>query len=175
MTAVTFRVWVAAVVCLSGAGAAAAGDSLYVRLGGESGVASITATLIDRSAGDPLMGPAFKDSKLQRIKTLLAEQVCELSGGPCRYSGDSMKEVHAGHHISDAQFYRMVEILRGILRERHVDLRSRNELLRLLAPTKRDVVEHGTPVERGTPPATRGAASAAVQPVGPRHAIPATF
>jgi hemoglobin len=52
-----------------------------------------------------------------------------------------MKEVHAGQHISQAQFYVMVDTLRDVLKERHVDLRSRNELLRLLAPMKRDVVE----------------------------------
>ena len=90
------------------------------------------------------MGPSFKDSKLSRIKTLLAEQICDLSGGPCHYSGDPMKEVHAGHHITEAMFYRMVDTLRGILKERHVDLRSTNQLLRLLAPMKRDVVEHGS-------------------------------
>jgi len=144
MTAVTFRAWMVAIVCLAGTctADAGAGDSLYIRLGGEPGVAAISNTLIDRVVADPLMGPSFKDSKLERIKKLLAEQICDLSGGPCRYSGDSMKEVHAGHHISEAQFYRMVETLRDVLNERHVDLRSTNQLLRLLAPTKRDVVEH---------------------------------
>jgi hemoglobin len=126
------------------ASAKAADDSLYVRLGGEAGVAAISNTLIDRVVADPVMGPSFTDSKLSRIKTLLAEQICDLSGGPCHYSGDPMKEVHAGHHITQAMFYRMVATLRGILKERHVDLRSTNQLLRLLAPMKRDVVEHGS-------------------------------
>ncbi len=143
MTNVTFR------TCLLSLGCALtsmvyAGSTLYSRLGGETGVAAISTTLIDRIAADPLTGPSFKDSKLDRIKRLLAEQICDLSGGPCRYSGDPMKEVHAGHHISEAQFYVVVDQLRGILEERHVDLRSRNELLRLLAPMKRDVVEHAT-------------------------------
>jgi hemoglobin len=52
--------------------------------------------------------------------------------------------VHAGHHITEVMFYRMVDTLRDILKERHVDLRSTNQLLRLLAPMKRDVVEHGS-------------------------------
>lgn len=87
------------------------------------------------------MGRSFKDSDLDRIKRLLAEQLCDLSGGPCRYSGDSMKEVHAGHHISEADFYGMVETLRTILKEKGVGIAATNELLRLLAPMKRDVVE----------------------------------
>jgi len=52
-----------------------------------------------------------------------------------------MKEVHAGLHISQAEFYTMVDLLRDILARRHVDLASTNQLLRLLAPMKRDIVE----------------------------------
>jgi hemoglobin len=139
-----------ALLCLAGAmpcaaaaadSAPVAADSLYSRLGGEQGVAAIAASLIDRVASDLNIGRSFKDTNLKRIKQLLAEQICELSGGPCHYSGDSMKEVHAGHHISEAEFYGMVDTLRDILKERHVDLAARNELLRLLAPMKRDVVE----------------------------------
>ena len=141
MTAVTFRAWALTVVCLSGASAVDAGETLYVRLGGATGIETIADSLIDRVVADPVTGPSFKDSKLDRIKQLLAEQICDLSGGPCRYSGDSMKEVHAGHHISQAQFYRMVDTLRDILRERRVDQRSTNQLLRLLAPMKREVIE----------------------------------
>jgi hemoglobin len=140
MTGVTYRVVVSALLLLSGL-AAAAQARLYDRLGGAAGVAAIADTLIDRVTADPMLGRSFKDSKLDRIKKLLAEQICDLSGGPCHYSGDSMKEVHAGHHISEAEFYRMVADLREVLKERHVSQGATNELLRLLAPMKRDVVE----------------------------------
>jgi hemoglobin len=124
----------------------ASSTTLYARLGGQAGVAAISATLIDRVSSDPRMGRSFKDTDLRRIKRLLAEQLCDLSGGPCHYSGDSMKEVHAGHHITEADFYGMVETLRTILKERHVGIGATNELLRLLAPMKRDVVE-STPIK----------------------------
>jgi hemoglobin len=61
-----------------------------------------------------------------------------------------MKEVHAGHHISEAEFFGMVADLRSVLKERHVSLAATNELLRLLAPMKRDVVE---PAQSAGPPA----------------------
>ncbi|MGD0502561.1 MAG: group 1 truncated hemoglobin [Steroidobacteraceae bacterium] len=141
MTAVTLRQWFIALICLAGISAVQAREVLYVRLGGSEGVKVIAETLVDRVARDPLTGPSFQGANLNRIKRLLAEQICELSGGSCRYSGDSMKQVHEGHHITQAQFYRVVATLRDVLRERHVDQRSTNELLRLLAPTKRDVVE----------------------------------
>jgi len=141
MTAVAFRVLGSSLLLLSGM-AAGAQARLYDSLGGHVGVAAIAAALIDRVSEDPMLGRSFKDSNLDRIKKLLAEQLCDLSGGPCHYSGDSMKEVHAGHHISEAEFYRMVADLREVLKERHVSQGATNELLRLLAPMKRDVVEH---------------------------------
>jgi hemoglobin len=140
MTVSTLRLLSMTLLCCA-AVAAAASSTLYARLGGQGGVAAIADTLIDRVANDPVLGRSFAGSNLARIKQLLAEQLCDLSGGPCHYSGDTMKEVHAGHHISEAEFYRMVDTLQAVLKERHVDLRSRNQLLRLLAPTKRDVVE----------------------------------
>jgi hemoglobin len=140
MTAVTSWVPALSIACFAGLAAAGA-PTLYDRLGGEAGVAAISGSLIDRVSSDPILGRSFKDTNLKRIKKLLAEQICDLSGGPCHYSGDSMKEVHAGHHISEAEFYGMVDALRGILKQQHVSLGATNELLRLLAPMKRDIVE----------------------------------
>ena len=144
MIGVTYRVVVTALLLLAGeaVGAAAGAEPrLYDHLGGAVGVAAIADSLIDRVAADPKLGRSFKDSSLGRIKKLLAEQICELSGGPCRYSGDSMKEVHAGHQISEAEFYGMVAELRIVLKEQRVSQGAANRLLRLLAPMKRDVVE----------------------------------
>ncbi|MGC2032388.1 MAG: group 1 truncated hemoglobin [Steroidobacteraceae bacterium] len=141
MTAVTYRGAVLITLLLLVGAATGSQVPLYDRLGGAPGVAAIADTLIDRVSADPKLGRSFKDSKLERIKKLLAEQICDLSGGPCRYSGDSMKEVHAGHHISEAEFFGMIADLRAVLKERHVSQGAANELLRLLAPIKRDVVE----------------------------------
>jgi hemoglobin len=135
---------VVSALLLAGA-AVGAHAPLYDRLGGAAGVAAIADTLIDRASVDPVLGRSFKDSNLERIKRLLAEQICDLSGGPCRYSGDPMKEVHAGHHISEAEFFRLVADLRVVLKERHVSQGAANELLRMLAPMKRDVVETAQP------------------------------
>ena len=137
----TFLLLASAAGCASHPSSTPLSESLYQRLGGADGTQAIAVALIDRVAADPRLGRSFQDTNLPRIKKLLAEQLCELSGGPCRYSGDSMRDTHAGLHISEAEFYGMVADLREILRERHIDQGSTNELLRLLAPMKRDVVE----------------------------------
>jgi hemoglobin len=120
--------------------AAADGGTLYLRLGAESGVATIANTLIDRVVTDPRTSRSFKDSNLALVKKHLAQQLCDLTGGGCTYEGDTMREVHAGHAISEAEFYAMVEALEAILRERGVATADRNALLAKLAPMKRDVV-----------------------------------
>ena len=136
----TFRI-IAVFLTLAGSLAQADSTTLYVRLGGDKGVTQIANELIDRVAADPRIGSSFKDSNLRRVKDKLAEQLCEISDGPCKYSGDSMRESHAGHHIREADFYGMVEYLKAILLDHHVALRETNELLRRLAPMKRDIVE----------------------------------
>jgi hemoglobin len=141
MTAVTFRALGISLLLFLSIPAAQARPTLYDRLGGAAGVATIANSLIDRVASDPVLGRSFKDTNLAHIKTLLAEQLCDLSGGPCHYSGDSMKESHAGHHITEAEFYGMVADLRVIAKQQHISASATNELLRLLAPMKRDVVE----------------------------------
>lgn len=115
--------------------------SLYERMGGTPTVTEVVNELIDQAATDPRTRRSFADSDLPRIKRLLVEQICALSGGGCVYTGDSMHEVHAGLGITQAELYRLVQDLRDALIRHGVGLRERNELLRLLAPMKRDVVE----------------------------------
>jgi hemoglobin len=151
------------------ANAASAAPSLYERLGGDAGVHAIANALIDRVSADPRHGMSFEDVNLKRLKRLLAEQLCELSGGPCKYSGSPMRESHAGLHITEADFYDMVAVLRDVLKERRVDQRSTNELLKILAPMKRDIVEHQRPAPPPVPTEAPAAApdGAVPQPVTP--------
>ena len=125
-------------------------SSLYARMGGKPTVDAIVGETIDQVVANHKLGRSFEGSNIERIKRLLSEQICSLAGGGCVYTGDPMRDVHAGHHISEAEFYGLVEILRTSMRAHHVRLRERNELLALLAPMKRDVVEN-TP-----PPPVRG-------------------
>lgn len=114
--------------------------TLYDRLGGERVVRVIVDDVVDRSASDPRTARSFKDTKLSRVKEKLAEQICELSGGPCKYTGDPMREVHKGLKNTDAEFNLMVQFVRDALDRNGVRDREKNELLRLLAPMKRDIV-----------------------------------
>jgi hemoglobin len=132
--------------------AAAAEQSLYARMGGEPVIRVVVSDTLDRVVADHQLGRSFEKVDVDRVKRLLVEQICELAGGGCHYSGDSMREVHGGHQISEAEFYGLVQILRDNLKRHHVRQRERNELLALLAPMKRDVVNAPAPVASTRPP-----------------------
>ena len=115
--------------------------SLYERLGGTPKVSAFVNQTIDVVANNPRMNQSFDKVNLQHVKDMLIEQICSLSGGGCKYTGDTMRDVHAGHHISNAEFFDLVEVLRDAMRAQDVPLSARNELLEILAPMKRDVVK----------------------------------
>jgi hemoglobin len=116
-------------------------DSLYARMGGTTNVTAVVSDLIDEAANDPQLKRSFDKVNLRRLKRLLVEQICELTGGGCRYSGDSMRDVHAGLGITQAEFYGLVQVLKDSMQRHGIAIRERNELLAILAPMKRDVVE----------------------------------
>ena len=121
--------------------AEAPAGSLYARLGGTPKVTAFVNQTIEHVAADPRMNQSFDKVNLQHVKDMLLEQICSLTGGGCTYTGDTMREVHAGHHISNAEFFGLVEELRSAMRAQAVPLAARNELLEILAPMKRDVVK----------------------------------
>lgn len=133
----------AVVLFLTVAPAHASGDagSLYARIGGEQKMQAIVDQFADAIWTDPQIAHFYEGVTRSRFKKLLAQQFCRLSGGGCIYEGEGMRDVHAGLGIGQSDFYRLVEILRVTLERQQVRLRERNEMLALLAPMKRDVVD----------------------------------
>lgn len=130
---------VTALLAVAYCATASADASLYERIGGER-LSSIANDLVDRSSSDPRTSRSWRKVSLGRVKAVLNTYLCSVTGGPCAYDGDTMKDVHAGLEINEAEMYTMVQSLRDIMIRHDVPLRERNELLALLAPTKREVV-----------------------------------
>lgn len=132
---------IAAVCAACAAPAPSAVPTLYQRIGGEPVVQRVVDDVIDRTASDPRTARSFKDVKMSRVKEKLREQICNLAGGPCKYTGDPMNEVHKGLKITEAEFSLMVQFLRDALERGGVRDAEKNELLRMLGPMKRDIVK----------------------------------
>jgi hemoglobin len=114
--------------------------SLYQRLGGESGVEKIVDGVLSGIEHDPGIVHHFEDTDIPRFRRLLIEQFCELSGGPCKYTGASMQESHTGFQITQAHFDALVNHLITAMQQQKVSIEAQNEFLAMLAPMYKDVV-----------------------------------
>ncbi|MBC7513345.1 MAG: group 1 truncated hemoglobin [Herminiimonas sp.] len=120
--------------------AASATDGFYEQLGGKDGVAAIVAEFVSIMLADKRIADTFEGVDMDRLHAKLAEQFCMVSGGPCRYSGKSMQEVHEDMKINNARFNASAEDLQIAMTRRGVPSRVQNRLLGKLAPTQRSIV-----------------------------------
>jgi len=115
--------------------------SLYDRLGGLDAIAAVVGAFRDRVAQDDRINQKFVKTDLNRLTKMLVDQVCEAAGGPCTYTGRSMKEAHPGMRVTSGEFEALVEDLVATLNHFNVGKREQDQLLNLLGPFKADIVE----------------------------------
>jgi hemoglobin len=96
----------------------------------------------------------FAEANLDKFKQLLFEQLCELTDGPCRYTGRDMRTAHAKLNLTNAQFNALAEDLYQAFDREQVPYRLQNEVIALLAPMQHDIVKPGF-VAPGTQPPPR--------------------
>jgi hemoglobin len=122
--------------------------TLYKRLGGYDAIAAVTDDFIGRMASDPELSRFFvghSTQSLQRIRQLVVEQLCQAAGGPCFYTGKSMKDSHAGMGISQAHWDTAVKHLVATLDKFKVGAKEREELFAAIAPLQADIVDSKKP------------------------------
>ena len=120
-----------------------AAPSLYKRLGGREGIAIVVGDFVGNMAADPRVNARFKDMKgpdVERLKSNLADQICDLTGGPCSYLGRDMKTTHKGMRITEAEWNATVDNLGKALDKNKVGDKEKSELVGLLVPMKPDIV-----------------------------------
>ncbi|GAB7533962.1 group 1 truncated hemoglobin [Burkholderia sp. 22PA0099] len=116
-----------------------ADDALYQQFGGQPGLVKIIDDFYDLLLVDPRTKAYFDGAPIKRIKQKLAEQFCVLLGGPCVYTGRTMKRSHEGQNIDRAAFDALVEDLQTSMDKHGVPFRAQNKLLAKLAPMYRDI------------------------------------
>lgn len=124
----------------TGAGAADT-RSLYDRVGGTDGIAGVVDLFLANVAADDRINAMFANTDLAALKTKLVEQICEAAGGPCTYSGKSMKEVHKGMGVTEAHFNALVEDLVKAFDTLGVKDPEKGDLLKALGGMKDDIVQ----------------------------------
>ena len=119
-------------------------QSLYDRLGGKAAIAAVVEDFVGNVARDKRINGFFRDTDIPRLKRLLVQQICAGSGGPCSYEGRSMREAHRGLGVRNEDFNALVEDLVKTLNKLDVPQREQEELLSLLGPLRKDVVQSAT-------------------------------
>ena len=116
-------------------------QSLYNRLGGKPAITAVIDQFVANVASDKRINERFATTDIPRLKQNLVDQVCMASGGPCTYTGRDMKTTHAGMKITSADFNALVEDLVSSLNTFKVPEAEKKELLGILGPMKKDIVE----------------------------------
>lgn len=115
--------------------------SLYDRLGGKEAITAVVADFVDnRVAKDDRINARFANADLGHLKAMLVDQICEASGGPCKYTGKDMKTSHTGMKVTDDEFTALVEDLTASLNQFKVGESEQKQLVGALAPMKPDIV-----------------------------------
>ncbi|OGW52335.1 MAG: hemin transporter [Nitrospirae bacterium RBG_19FT_COMBO_58_9] len=117
------------------------GRPLYVRLGGKLVLSVVVEQFVVNVVVDTRINGRFATADIRKLKTALLDQVCMVAGGPCTYSGRDMKTTHAGMKISNGDFEALVEDLVKALDTLNVPAQEKRELLGLLGPMRKDIVE----------------------------------
>lgn len=143
----------ASVLLCAGAGTAwsqgASDAPLYERLGGLPSIALVISDFVDVFVQDPviLANPAVRERKTPDaapyIKFQVTSLVCQLTGGPCEYTGLDLREAHAGLNISAEEWDRMVGIFAETLDRHAVPAREQEEIFAIVAPARDDIVVAG--------------------------------
>lgn len=117
-------------------------QNLYQQLGKQEGIETVVEEMLYRVGGDDRIAHHFTDVDIMRVHKLISEQICDVSGGPCDYSGDDMKTSHRNMGVTNADFNALVEHLIAAMEKYEIPVAAQNQLLGLLAPMHGDIVEN---------------------------------
>jgi len=114
--------------------------SLYERLGKTPAIKAVVHDFVANCAADKRINARFAKTKVPAFEKLLVDQVCEATGGPCKYKGKNMADAHKGMKITEEEWTATVEDLVKALDKHKVGQAEKDELLGALGGMKGDIV-----------------------------------
>jgi hemoglobin len=128
--------------------------SLYERLGGTYSIATVVDDFIERLLvnatlnANPAISEARKRVPKAGLKFHVSAMVCEVTGGPCKYSGRPMKASHEHLNIAEREWDAMVVDFKATLDKFKVPQREQQELMTIVGSTRADIVRSSSAVLR---------------------------
>jgi hemoglobin len=90
-------------------------ESLFEKLGGESGLRAIVNAFIDRVFEDRMIGFFFRNADRARIKEMEYQLAAGFLGADIKYTGRPLGKAHVNHPIMGGHFARRRQILKETL------------------------------------------------------------
>ena len=120
--------------------AMADGHLLYERIGSQDGIATVVDGFLGKVGADDRVNGRFADTDMPKLRGLLIEQVCEATGGPCKYSGMSMLDAHKGMNITEAEFGIIAAHFAAAMSDAGVNVEDNGTIMGVLAGMHDDIV-----------------------------------
>jgi len=119
--------------------------SLYERLGGVYAIAQVVDDFVDRIWVNEVLNENPKNKQAMGIskpalKYLATELTCMAVGGPQKYTGRPLKDVHEHLNISEREWEAMVADFKVTLNKFNVPDKEQQELLEIVGSVKGDIV-----------------------------------
>lgn len=119
--------------------------TLYERLGSGHGVSALVDRIVDAHLANPEINPRFKELKedperMAQSKEHLRNFLGEGSGGPEKYKGRSMLEIHRGMNISEGEYIAVLDDILKSLDAHGVDEETRRDVLAIAYSLKDEIV-----------------------------------
>jgi len=115
--------------------------SIYAAIGGASAVSAAVGDFYRRVLADPELAGYFTGVDVDRVKTHQRMFIAAALGGPAAYRGRPIREAHAGLHIGDADFDRVVSHLVATLTSLGISGRIIDMVADVLGPLREQIVE----------------------------------
>ena len=120
--------------------------SLYERLGGVKPISLVVDDFINRLVANDILNanPMIKEGRKHSpdayLKFQVTNLVCQVSGGPCIYTGLGMKESHTHMNITENEWQVMRDEFKKTLDKFQVPEKEQKELFDIVESTKKDIV-----------------------------------
>lgn len=117
---------------------------LYERLGGYDPIAAVVDDFMELQFADKQVGRFYaghSTNSKKRLRQLITEMICEVTGGPAKYIGRDMRTSHAGLGITGSDWQATVKNLTAALDKYKVPQKEKDELLAIVSGLRPVIVE----------------------------------
>ena len=119
--------------------------SLFQRLGGSPGIATLVEDIVGMHMENPVIGARFRPylempEKLSAAKKHLCAFLEAGSGGQAQYTGRTMRHAHRGMNISEAEYIAALDDILAVLRKHAIDDQTQKDVLAIAYSLKSDIM-----------------------------------